>query len=94
MVSPGQMRHLYPWEQEAPNALSESLHVTAEGTLVPQMRSVSRGVPHIPGAVNDLLHPPYTYLLLFHGHMFTVHVNAVIDNDWDPGITKVTCLQR
>lgn len=25
--------------------------------------------------------------------MFTVHVSAVVDKDWGPGINTVTCLQ-
>lgn len=58
------------------------------------MRLVSRDVPHIFGAINNILHPPHVHTLPSHGHMFTVHVSAVIDNDWDPGITEVTCLQR
>lgn len=50
--------------------------------------------PYILGVVNNGLRPLLTYTLPSHGHMFTVHVNTVIDNDWDPGITEVKCSQR
>lgn len=58
------------------------------------MRLVSRDVPHILAAASKILQPPHTHMLPSRGRMFTVRVSAVIDNDWDPGITKVTSLQR
>lgn len=75
-------------------SLCASLHVATESALVPQMRLVSRDVLHILAAASKILQPPHTHMLPSHGRMFTVCVCAVIDNDWDPGITKVTCLQR
>lgn len=98
MASLGQMRYLYPWEQEGADAPSVRhfmllLRCYSGTALVLRVRLVSRDVPHLLGAVNNLLHTLHARMLLSHGHVFTVCVSAVIDYDLDPGITKATCLR-